>query len=127
MSNENKTILIVDDEPDMGWALERIFQGMGLLSAKAGSGEEALRLVEQTSFRLAFVDAKLPDIEGIDLARRIRQVRPDLLVVLVSGYFYEHDEEVQGHVNEGLLFGFIGKPFLLDQVRKIVSSAERRM
>ena len=110
-------VLIVDDEPDMCWALERIIAGMGYQTVSAPSGQDAAQLVEQIPVEMALVDAKLPDMEGIDLARQLRQRQPGLPVVLVSGYFYELDARVQEWIRQEVIWGFIGKPFVLSQVR----------
>jgi DNA-binding NtrC family response regulator len=105
-------VLIVDDEADMCWALERLLAQHGIPSARALSAREALeRLGEATFCRLAFVDAKLPDMDGLELARRLRQLVPEMRVVMVSGYFYRDDSAVQEAMAEGLICGFIAKPF----------------
>lgn len=53
---------------------------------KARSGQESLRLIEKESIDLIFLDLRLPDVEGIDLLRSIRDSEPDLIVVLLTGY-----------------------------------------
>lgn len=123
-TREKKRILVTDDEPDMCWALERILKGMGFMTAAATSGREALQLAERTPFHLAFLDAKLPDMEGIELARRLRRLEPAIPVVLVSAYFYEDDAQVQQWVRQGLIRHFISKPFLVDQVQTATLAAE---
>jgi DNA-binding NtrC family response regulator len=121
-----RVVLIVDDEPDMCWALERIIARMGYQTVSAPSGQDAARLVERIPVEMALVDAKLPDMEGIDLARQLRQRQPGLPVVLVSGYFYELDARVQEWIRQEVIWGFIGKPFVLSQVRKAVETALAR-
>jgi len=116
------TVLIVDDEPDMCWALERIIARMGYQTVSAPSGHEVAQLVERAPVELALVDAKLPDMEGIDLARQLRQRQPGLPIVLVSGYFYERDTRVQEWIRQGDIWGFIGKPFVLSQVRQAIEA-----
>jgi len=110
-------ILIVDDEDDMCWVLQRIVESEGHSSKAATSGHAALRLLENELFHLAFVDAKLPDMEGIDLVASLRSLRPGLPCVLVSGYLYDDDDLVKTSLATQLISGFIEKPFLLAQVR----------
>lgn len=110
MTQSLKTILIVDDEPDMCWALEHILGRMGYDTRKVFNGEQALRKVAEKHFPLAFLDAKLPDIEGLDLAARIRKIDARVRILLVSGYFYQNDKEVQQALARGLILGFIAKP-----------------
>jgi len=123
LDNQKPLFLIVDDEPDMCWALEHLLERSGLPSKKAFSGREALALTESTSFSLAFLDAKLPDMDGIELARRMRRLDPSLPIIMISGYFYREDEAVQEALSLGLIHGFISKPFLHDEVMRIIEIA----
>ena len=116
-------VLIVDDDPGMCWALGHILGGSGIVSVTATSGQEALRSAERQRFRLAFVDAKLPDAEGLELARRIREADPGIRIVLVSGYFYGDDPEVLQAAAAGVISGFLSKPFLHDEVLAIARAA----
>lgn len=104
-------LLIVDDDPDMCWVLEVILRKHGLPTKKAQTAAEALRLIESTGFRLALVDAKLPDMDGLELARRLRRLDSALPILLVSGYFYRHDPAIEAASAAGWISGFIGKPF----------------
>ena len=120
MRTKAEKLLIVDDEPDMCWALEHILEKNGFLTKKALSGGEALSLIESERFRLIFLDAKLPDIDGLELARQIRKIDPDIRIIIVSGYFYKDDMVIQKALEEGLIYGFIGKPFFHDEILKAV-------
>lgn len=116
--------LIVDDEPDMCWALEHILGKNGLASKKAFTGSEALDLMEGNRFRVAFLDAKLPDMEGMELAGQIRKRDPAVRIMMISGYFYRDDDAVQKAVAKGLINGFIGKPFNHDEILKAVETTK---
>lgn len=100
--SDQELFLIVDDEPDMCWALENILKNNGYFSKIAPTGQEALELVKKNRFRLAFLDAKLPDIEGLALAKQIHEIDPSVRIVIVSGYFYRDDIDVQNALEEGL-------------------------
>ena len=120
MREQDNVFLIVDDEQDMCWALEHMLKKNGFLSKKALNGQEALTLVERNRFQLVLLDAKLPDIEGLELARRIRQIDPSTGIVMISGYFYGDDAGIQQALAEGLISGFIAKPFRHDEVMKVI-------
>ncbi|MDP2046998.1 MAG: response regulator, partial [Deltaproteobacteria bacterium] len=64
MTDPGELILIVDDEPDMCWALEHLLHKRGYVTRKALSAQEALKLMEEHRFACAFLDAKLPDMDG---------------------------------------------------------------
>lgn len=114
------TVLIVDDEPDMCWALTRILNASGIRSVTAASCQEALALAGREPFRLAFVDAKLPDGDGLALVRRILEAVPGLRAILISGYFYRDDAEITEALAAGVVDGFVSKPFQHDEIRTIV-------
>jgi DNA-binding NtrC family response regulator len=123
MPDEEAEVLIVDDETDLCWALAHVLKRSGIDSVWANAGHEALALARAHCFRLAFVDAKLPDLDGIELARRLREANPGVCVVLISGYFYRDDIEVHRAMAAGVINGFISKPFLHDEVRSIATQA----
>jgi DNA-binding NtrC family response regulator len=120
MTDKDRLFLIVDDEPDMCWALEHLLKKEGYLSKRALNGEKAIRLVKRHRFKMAFLDAKLPDLDGLELAARIREKDPFVNIVMVSGYFYRDDRDVQQALAEGLISGFISKPFDHDEILKII-------
>jgi len=120
MNNRNDIFLIVDDEPDMCWALENILRKNGFLSKKAFNGQEAIALVKRHRFRLAFLDAKLPDKEGFEVAKEIRELDPSVRIVIVSGYFYRDDVDIKDALAKDLISGFISKPFNNDEILKTI-------
>jgi DNA-binding NtrC family response regulator len=120
MKDEDKLFLIVDDEPDMCWALENILKKNGFLSKKASNGQEAISLVKGHRFQLAFLDAKLPDMDGFDLANNIRKIDPSVCMMIVSGYFYKDDVDIKDTMANGLISGFISKPFNNDEILKAI-------
>ena len=121
MKDNNHVFLIVDDEKEMCWVLEHILKSCGILAETAYNGQDAIDLVEQRRFPLAFIDIKLPDIEGLELARQMRRVDPSIRVIIISGYYYRQDKIIQQALNEGLICDFIGKPF---DNRDILSKVE---
>jgi len=119
MNDDQNNILIVDDEPDMCWALTHILQKHGYASRTALTGEDAMRCIETERFALIFLDAKLPDIEGLDLAIRIREFSPSARIIIVSGYFYKDDIDIQEAVEKEIISGFIAKPFDQGEIAKV--------
>jgi CheY-like chemotaxis protein len=123
-------VLIVDDEPDACWTLEHLVEKAGGGSERAASGHEALNLMNTKRFRLVFLDAKLPDIEGLELARHLREIDPEIRIVIVSGYFSKEDAAITGALAEGLICRFISKPFqneeIIAEIRKASSPLDSR-
>jgi CheY-like chemotaxis protein len=80
-------VLVVDDEPLIGFTLVRLITHLGQHAIFVTSPEEALRAVESEPARFALIvtDMSMPTMNGAELARAVRQVRSDLRVVLSSG------------------------------------------
>ena len=80
-------ILIVDDDKEARGFLMEFLQCIGFSDiATAGSGKEALRHLEKSSPRLVLLDYKLPDLDGSEVLRRIKQKHPDLPVIMMTAY-----------------------------------------
>ena len=81
------TILIVDDEPVILDVFRRFLEGEGRTLLLAGSAREALARAEQPgALDVALVDKNLGDGSGLDVARALRRLKPDVEVILVTGY-----------------------------------------
>jgi CheY-like chemotaxis protein len=117
--SEKASILIVDDEPDMCWAMENMLRPDGYAVTTTTTGAQVLELLATESYALAFVDAKLPDLDGLELAALIRQRSPNTAIVLISGYFYQEDKIVTEGLQKNLFVDFIPKPFDLKEVRSV--------
>lgn len=120
MDKDKHKILVVDDEPDMCWALKHILKQNGYLSRVLLSGEEAVNCIRDEDFSLVFLDAKLSDMEGLDLAARIRETSPLAKIVIVSGYFYKDDKDILEAMEKKNISGFISKPFTHKEIIKTV-------
>ncbi len=122
---EERNFLIVDDEPDMCWILEQILISGGFTVCKAFSAGEAIDLAAGGSFRGVLLDAKLPDMEGIELAVRLRELAPATPLIMVSGYFYREDVAIRDALREGLISGFIAKPFDRGEILREIEGTSR--
>lgn len=110
------TLLIVEDEDQIlflvGAALKR--EGFKVLSAECGA--EGLRLFFEnaSAIDLLITDVLLPKIRGVELARRAREVRPDLMVLFMSGSF-----QIEPYVSGSAL---LAKPFSMPQIVEAVEA-----
>ncbi len=120
MDRSRCKVLIVDDEPDMCWALTHVLGKKGCPVKSVLAGEEALFCIRGEHFPLVFLDAKLSDMEGLDLAARIMEIDPLARIVIVSGYFYRDDREIREALEKGLILGFIDKPFDHTEIARVV-------
>jgi DNA-binding NtrC family response regulator len=104
-------ILVIDDEPDMLWVLEGVLRSRNFEVYTASTGAKALELAVKRNFEMVFLDAKLPDMEGLEIARLIKASNPSTKLIMISGYYYEHDDSIQDALKQGLIVHFIPKPF----------------
>jgi len=79
-------VLVVDDDKETCANFSDIFTDMGYEVAVAYDPESALRIVGQNGHRLGLLDYKMPLMSGLDLFRQLRQIRQELICVLVSAF-----------------------------------------
>ncbi|GAN32156.1 MAG: response regulator [Candidatus Brocadia sp. AMX2] len=122
--SEKQSILIVDDEMDMCWALESILVLEGYKIHTATSGKEGLKLIQQlqSNIRLLFLDAKLPDIDGLMFAEFIKQQYPQIKIIIITGYYYRDSDAVRKGLANSIFDGFIGKPFNISEIRSAIET-----
>ena len=119
-NNKKNHVLVVDDEEDLCWVIEKSLRPAGFSVNRALNGKDALLLLEKTFFKVAFVDVKIPDMDGFTLAALIREHSPGTRIVLISGYYYQEDRTIVDGIKDNLFFGFIAKPFNLSEVRRLL-------
>jgi CheY-like chemotaxis protein len=118
-------VLVVEDEPALRGLAKAVLERYGYRVEVVGSGEEALRLVEEGGFRpdVVVTDVVLPGMSGAQLAERLRERMAGVRLLFMSGYT---DDSVVRH---GILEGhvpFLQKPFsvrdLLEKVRDVLGA-----
>lgn len=83
---ESDHVLLVEDDEDQLVSFERILVSAGYSVEKASTGMEALRLVGEGQFGLAILDVKLPDIQGDEVAARLRARDDTVPIIFITGY-----------------------------------------
>ena len=123
MEFETIHVLVVDDEEDLCWVIERALRPAGFVVKSANSGRKALEYLAQENYKVAFVDAKIPDMDGLILAALIRQRSPRTSIILISGFYYQEDSTIIEGLKNNLFIGFIAKPFDLNEIRRLTRLA----
>jgi len=82
----NRTILLVDDEPDIREVLEIYLTELGYSVHAAENGETALKTFHRTAPSIVLSDIKMPGIDGIELLRRIKALEPSTEVIMITGH-----------------------------------------
>src|SRR6266700_4379906 len=116
--------LVVDDEPRLRRVLVRLLEGEGFTCAEAGSGVEALEMMQQDPVPLVISDLRMPQMDGVTLLRELLAKWPDTAVLVVTA-----DAEVESAVaclQLGAL-DYVAKPFHLDEVRaRVLQALDKR-
>ncbi len=122
-SRPRPAMLVVDDDSGSSGLLREVFVQEGYEVIVASSGAEALRLAAERRFDIVLSDVQMPDIDGIEVLRRLRSIAPDLSVILVTAY--GTIETAIRALHEGAS-DYVRKPFKLDEVRLTVERAMGR-
>jgi DNA-binding NtrC family response regulator len=113
-------IMVVDDEPANLRVLERLFRNDYEI-VTAGSGAEALRLLQQHDVALIITDQRMPDITGIELLKRTASLRPHMVRIILTGY--TDVETLVEAINSGYVYKYVTKPWNNEELRLTVSRA----
>ena len=102
------TILVIDDEEVIRLLFKETLEELGHTVMLARDGSEGLELVKQRDFALVFLDLKMPGMDGAELFRQMKTVRPELPVTIITGY---PDSEIMARALAQGPFGVMSKPF----------------
>jgi DNA-binding response OmpR family regulator len=112
-------VLIVDDEIYIRVTLSVALEKLNLSVDTAASGAEALNKLAEKSYGLMLLDLRMPGIDGMEVLRRVPEIRPEVKVVIITAY-----GSIEAAV-EAMKLGavdFLQKPFDPEEVQKLVSS-----
>ncbi len=115
-------VLIVDDEPDMVENCARILGRAGYHCLTATAGRRGLTLLESERPDLLLTDLKMPEVDGMELLRRAREVEPLMPVIMITAF--ATIESAVAAIKEGA-FDYLPKNFSVDQLRMAVERALR--
>lgn len=117
-------ILIVDDNTDICLLLERFLSKQGYKTASVQRGDDGLALLRKESFELVICDFKLPDVDGLEMLRRIKILDPSTAVIIITGY---SDVRMAVQTVKHGAYDYVTKPLYPDEILYTIKSAlERR-
>src|SRR5262245_37060779 len=105
---DNAVVYIVDDDPSVRRALERLAQTAGFEARAYASGGEFLAAILPGHRACVLLDLRLPDMHGLQIQRRLARSNPDIRVIVITGY----GDDLTRHeaLNAGAV-AFLSKPF----------------
>lgn len=121
-----RTLLLVDDEPNIVSALRRLFRRAGYRIVTAGSGHEGLQRMAEYEVDVVLSDQRMPGMTGVEFLRRAKELYPDTVRMVLSGY--TELQSITDAVNEGAIYRFLTKPWdderLLEHVQEAFAHKE---
>lgn len=114
----NKNILVIDDEEVINDAVKKIATSEGYSVTSALSGAEALKLLTREKFELAICDIMMPEMDGLQLLKKVKSRNILTEVIMISGY--STVANVLTSLYEGAI-DFIPKPFTFDEIMSAIS------
>lgn len=123
MTEQKKSILVVDDEQNVCEGVKEVLEGGGYIVTMATSGQAAVELVKQEPVDVVLLDLIMPGMDGADTCAAIKKMRPDTAVVAISGS--PSGERLNRFFENGGVDIYLYKPFgreeLLQGVEKVLS------
>lgn len=121
MKNAQK-ILVVDDDAIVGRSFDRVLTEKGYEVSTVLSGEEGLKKVGTDGFDLVFTDIKMPGMDGLEMAKRIKEMNPWMPVVVVTGY---GSQENEARADEVGVAEFLRKPLTPEIIEQVTQKTLR--
>ena len=116
-------VLVVDDRLEDRETFKDILESKGYRVTTAKDGYEAIELVKEGNFDIIFIDVKMPGIDGVKTFEEVHKIRPDIPVIMVTGYSVE--ELVKEAISKGA-YACIYKPLDMDKILKIVGEIKKK-
>ena len=116
-----RTLLLVDDEPNVLAALKRLFRRDGYTIITANSGPEGLEALAQHKVDVIMSDQRMPGMTGVQFLRAAKLSHPDTIRIVLSGF--TELQSVTDAINEGAIYRFLTKPWDDVQLRDQISKA----
>jgi response regulator RpfG family c-di-GMP phosphodiesterase len=117
-------ILCVDDEPSILSALRRLFRSHGIQVLAAESGQAGLDILAIEAVDLVISDMRMPQMDGVVFLEHVRQRKPDILRLLLTGY--ADVASIMGAINRGEIYRYIAKPWDDNEIVLTVKDALER-
>lgn len=118
--NVKASILIADDNGSFSRSLSLILVHKGYEVSTVESGPKAIEEIKRRLYDITFMDIEMPEMDGLETVKLIREIRPEAKVVMMTGFTFEEREEKA--LQEGVI-GVIYKPLDIDKVIAIVERA----
>jgi CheY-like chemotaxis protein len=111
--NAVRKVLVVDDDPVVGMSFNRVLSDKGYIVITAENGYDALMKLQEEKYDVVFTDIKMPGMDGLEVAERVKEGQPWTPVVIVTGYGTTANEE---RAKAAGVSDFLRKPLSPDMI-----------
>ena len=108
MTENSKKILVIDDEPDVGEVMKDFLNSQGYSADSTTRAVQGLEWVEKEKPDVVLLDVMMPEIDGIECLKRIRQISPETVVIIISGL---QEEKIAKQAIQYGAYDYVTKPF----------------
>ncbi len=115
-------VLVVDADETVRRAAHQMLGRQGATVETARDAHEAIALARQTAYSAAVVDIRLPDLDGYETYRKLREVQPGVPIILMTGFGYDPSHSIVRARQEGLK-SVLYKPFRADRLQEAIEGA----
>jgi DNA-binding NtrC family response regulator len=114
-------ILIVDDEAEVRNVLSSILEDEGYLVETVENGKQALKACEKFPYDVALIDIDLPDIKGVELLPKLKQLQPKMIKIIITGHpSVEYAVKALNEHSDGFILKPFNVPELLEMIKKLL-------
>jgi DNA-binding NtrC family response regulator len=121
---EGTLILVVDDDPEACITFKNIILKGGYKVGTAYTGEEAIAMAKEKSYDIIFIDMKLPTINGLETYLTIKEVNPEAVAIMMTGYRQEVTDLVKEALNNNA-YTCLYKPLDMPDVLRLVNQIRK--
>jgi len=118
--NAKRHVLVIDDDAVVGRSFDRVLSEKGYEVDTALNGEEALKDIEAHSYDVVFTDIKMPGMDGLEVAERIKARCPWTPIVVITGYGTQENEARASVLG---VSGFVRKPLTPEMIESVTLKA----
>jgi DNA-binding response OmpR family regulator len=107
------SVLIVDDDTKLLDVFKSGLKLAGYSCETATSGMSALEVINESLFDIMMIDIELPDVNGLELTTKVKRLKPDMIVIIMTGFIeeFDYDKAIEAGASD-----FIKKPFTLKEL-----------
>lgn len=121
MERDDISVLVVEDEKLLNWSVASSLSKWGFAVQPVFTGNDAVAQIEKSGFDIVLLDYRLPDVDGLAVARLIRKRQPDMVIFLMTSF-----ELTELSLDAGLIDAYFNKPLDLQQLHRALADIPRK-